>query len=61
MDKFDHFFVGVRNRTHLLAADSTGVKKVQQDEFFSGSGPGKSGLEIAFPRYFVMHGLPSLK
>jgi hypothetical protein len=53
--------VGVRNRTHLLAADSAGVKKIQQDIFFFSRSPSQPGLEIAFPLDFVMHGLPAFE
>jgi hypothetical protein len=56
--KFDYLRFRVRNCTHLLAADSARVKKIQQDEFFFGHGPGQPGLKITFPFNFVMHGLP---
>jgi hypothetical protein len=44
-----------------LAADSAGVKKIQQDEFFLGRGPSQPGLKITSPFNLVMHGLPPQK
>jgi hypothetical protein len=44
-----------------LAADSAGIKKIQQDKFFLGYGPGQPGLQIIFPFNFMMHGLPPQK
>jgi len=32
-DEVNHLFIGVRNCTHLLAANSERIEKVQQDHF----------------------------
>lgn len=50
--------VGVRNCTHLLTPDSSGVEEVQKYRFPFRLSPGKSRFHGAFPFDSVSHRLP---
>jgi hypothetical protein len=55
--KLGHALVRVRNRTQLLAAQSLGIVKIQQDRFIDLTG-GFLGLgQIVQPANFYRHGL----
>jgi len=57
-DEVNHLFIGVRNCTHLLAADSEGVKKIQQDHFVLCPCPGQSSVKILLPFDCLCHMYP---
>jgi len=57
-DEFNHFLIGVRNCTHLLAANSEGVKEIQQDHFVPCPCQGKSPVKILLPRDHLCHKVP---
>jgi hypothetical protein len=55
-DKIAYSGIGIRNRIHLLAADSAWIMKGQEDHFSFGLGPGQGGGELRFPINFFSHG-----
>ena len=55
LDEFDHLALWIRNRIHLLAANSIRVKKIEQNEFFPRPSPGQGSLHLGFPLDLVFH------
>lgn len=52
VDEPNYVTVGVRNRTHLLAADSVRVEEIEQDGFLLRLGPRQGRIHLFFPLYF---------
>jgi hypothetical protein len=53
--KLDDLLIGVRNRTHLLTADSLGVEKVQENGLFRLPGSLLSFVKIIQPTDLLCH------
>jgi hypothetical protein len=57
-DELNDFRVGVRNCTHLLAADSARVKEIKEDMLVFGSGAFQRRGLLFLPWNGICHSLP---
>jgi hypothetical protein len=60
LNEFHHFSLGVRNRTHLLAANSMGVEKIEKNRLAFGADTGQRRIETGFPFDLFFHNCSSL-
>jgi hypothetical protein len=51
LDLLDDIFIGIRNRIHLFAADSPGIKKIQKQGLIVTLRRIQFLIQILFPRY----------
>ncbi len=57
LDEFSYLFIWIRNRIHLLTANSPRIKKVEQNLFLLRPSPGEGGFHLRFPFDLARHDL----